>query len=88
MRQAAALPLVAITAWDALERSRLTASDHILIHGGVGGDDALVQPSLKRILDIETDRLVRESANMTSRRVVGRADPISRWASGNPASTR
>ena len=37
MRQAAALPLVAITAWDALERSRLTASDHILIHGGVGG---------------------------------------------------
>jgi NADPH2:quinone reductase len=37
MREAAALPLVAITAWDALERSGLTASDHILIHGGVGG---------------------------------------------------
>jgi NADPH2:quinone reductase len=37
MREAAALPLVAITAWDALERSGVTASDHILIHGGVGG---------------------------------------------------
>jgi NADPH:quinone reductase len=36
-REAAALPLVAITAWQALERSGLTASDHILIHGGVGG---------------------------------------------------
>lgn len=37
MREAAALPLVSITAWDALERSALSASDHILIHGGVGG---------------------------------------------------
>jgi NADPH2:quinone reductase len=37
MREAAALPLVAITAWDALERSALSASSHILVHGGVGG---------------------------------------------------
>jgi NADPH:quinone reductase len=37
MHEAAALPLVAITAWDALERSALAAADHILIHGGVGG---------------------------------------------------
>jgi NADPH:quinone reductase len=37
MREAAALPLVSITAWDALERSRLSANDHILVHGGVGG---------------------------------------------------
>jgi NADPH:quinone reductase len=37
MRQAAALPLVAITAWDLLERSMVGATDHILIHGGVGG---------------------------------------------------
>jgi NADPH:quinone reductase len=37
MREAAALPLVAITAWDALERTALSAMDHILVHGGVGG---------------------------------------------------
>jgi NADPH2:quinone reductase len=37
MREAAALPLVAITAVDALERSRVIEADHILIHGGVGG---------------------------------------------------
>src|SRR6202030_2861611 len=37
MREAAALPLVSITAWDAFERSQLGASDHVLIHGGVGG---------------------------------------------------
>jgi NADPH2:quinone reductase len=37
IREAAALPLVAITAWDLLERSLVGAADHILIHGGVGG---------------------------------------------------
>ncbi len=37
LREVAALPLVAITAWDAMERTALTASDHILVHGGVGG---------------------------------------------------
>jgi NADPH2:quinone reductase len=37
MREAAALPLVAITAWDGLERSMVGHADHILIHGGVGG---------------------------------------------------
>ena len=37
MREAAALPLVAITACDALERSMVSSSDHVLIHGGVGG---------------------------------------------------
>jgi NADPH:quinone reductase len=37
MHQAAALPLVAITAWDALERASLSAPDHVLVHGGVGG---------------------------------------------------
>ena len=36
MREAAALPLVSITAWDAWTDA-LSASDHILIHGGVGG---------------------------------------------------
>jgi NADPH:quinone reductase len=37
MHEAAALPLVAITAWEALERASLAASDHVLVHGGVGG---------------------------------------------------
>jgi hypothetical protein len=32
MHEAAALPLVAISAWNALERSTLAASDHILIY--------------------------------------------------------
>ncbi|MDW9670250.1 zinc-binding dehydrogenase [Sinorhizobium meliloti] len=37
MREAAALPLVSITAWDALERTGVSGRDHVLIHGGVGG---------------------------------------------------
>lgn len=38
MTQAAALPLVAITAWEALfDRLRIRAGDQILIHGGAGG---------------------------------------------------
>jgi len=38
MRQAAALPLVTITAWMALfERIRLQAGMHVLVHGGTGG---------------------------------------------------
>lgn len=36
-REAAALPLVSITAWDAMERAGVKAGDHILIHGGTGG---------------------------------------------------
>lgn len=37
MRDAAALPLVTLTAWDALERAELAAGQHVLIHGGTGG---------------------------------------------------
>jgi NADPH2:quinone reductase len=38
MEQAAALPLVTITAWEALfTRAKLTSGQTILIHGGVGG---------------------------------------------------
>lgn len=37
MREAAALPLVAITAVDAFERAALAAGEHVLIHGGAGG---------------------------------------------------
>lgn len=38
MEEAAALPLVAITAWEALfDREQITAGQHVLIHGAVGG---------------------------------------------------
>ncbi len=36
-REAAALPLVSITAWDAMERAGVSAGDHVLVHGGTGG---------------------------------------------------
>ena len=36
-REAAALPLVTITAWEALDRSQLSAGQTILVHGGTGG---------------------------------------------------
>jgi NADPH2:quinone reductase len=37
MRQAAALPLVTITAWEGLERAGLNKGQTCLIHGGTGG---------------------------------------------------
>ncbi|WP_338452216.1 zinc-dependent alcohol dehydrogenase family protein [Niallia oryzisoli] len=38
MEEAAAIPLVAITAWEALfDRAKLSAGDEILIHGAAGG---------------------------------------------------
>lgn len=37
MREAAALPLVGITAWEGLERAQARASQKILVHGGTGG---------------------------------------------------
>ncbi len=38
MEQAAALPLVTITAWEALfDRARIQPGQHVLVHGGTGG---------------------------------------------------
>lgn len=37
LREAAALPLVAITAWEGLERAGVGAGSRVLIHGGAGG---------------------------------------------------
>ncbi len=37
MKQAAAVPLVGITAWEGLDRCDLGPQDHILVHGGMGG---------------------------------------------------
>ena len=36
-REAAALPLVAITAWQGMEKLALRAGDTVLVHGGTGG---------------------------------------------------
>lgn len=37
LRDAAALPLVAITAWEALDRLGVGKGTHLLVHGGTGG---------------------------------------------------
>ncbi|WP_432284331.1 zinc-binding dehydrogenase [Aminobacter sp. BA135] len=37
MGEAAALPLVSITAWNCMARADVCAADHILVHGGCGG---------------------------------------------------
>lgn len=37
MREAAALPLVSITAWNCLDRAGVDADDHVLVHAGCGG---------------------------------------------------
>lgn len=37
MREAAALPLVAITAWEGLQRAGVQAGQKVLVHGGTGG---------------------------------------------------
>ncbi|WP_166425787.1 zinc-dependent alcohol dehydrogenase family protein [Paraglaciecola sp. 20A4] len=37
MREAAALPLVAITAYEGLERAQIKAEQNVLVHGGSGG---------------------------------------------------
>ncbi|QET06270.1 zinc-dependent alcohol dehydrogenase family protein [Cupriavidus pauculus] len=38
MREAAALPLIVITAWEGLiDRARVKAADKVLVHGGAGG---------------------------------------------------
>lgn len=37
MREAAALPLVSITAVQALEKAEPSYTDHVLVHGGTGG---------------------------------------------------
>ncbi|MBN9219966.1 MAG: zinc-dependent alcohol dehydrogenase family protein [Mesorhizobium sp.] len=37
MREAAAMPLVSITAWNCMERADVGAGDHVLVHAGCGG---------------------------------------------------
>lgn len=67
--QAAALPLVSITAWEALvDRARIRPADHVLIQGGTGGVGHLAIQLAKAVgatvsTTVSTDekaRLVRE----------------------------
>ena len=37
MREAAAMPLVSITAWNCMARADVRAADHVLVHAGCGG---------------------------------------------------
>lgn len=37
MREAAALPLVTLTAWEGVQRARIKPGDAVLVHGGAGG---------------------------------------------------
>lgn len=37
MREAAAMPLVSITAWNCMSRADVRATDHVLVHAGCGG---------------------------------------------------
>jgi NADPH2:quinone reductase len=37
MREAAAMPLVSITAWNCMSRADVRAGDHVLVHAGCGG---------------------------------------------------
>ena len=37
MRDAAALPLELLTAWEAIERLHISEGDHVLVHAGIGG---------------------------------------------------
>lgn len=37
MREAAAMPLVSITAWNCMARADVRAGDHVLVHAGCGG---------------------------------------------------
>jgi NADPH2:quinone reductase len=36
-RQAAALPLAVITAWEGLDKAKIQSGQHVLVHGGTGG---------------------------------------------------
>jgi NADPH2:quinone reductase len=49
MREAAALPLVTITAWEGLfQRANLRAGWRILVHGGAGGAASLINAQIAR----------------------------------------
>ncbi|MEM8547536.1 MAG: zinc-dependent alcohol dehydrogenase family protein [Pseudomonadota bacterium] len=47
LREAAALPLVGITAFEGLQRARVTAGQKVLVHGGAGGVGHVAVPLAK-----------------------------------------
>lgn len=67
-RETAALPLVAITAWEAVARTKLATADRVLVHGGTGGVGHLVVQLAKAkgayvattVINAEAARTARE----------------------------
>lgn len=61
----AALPLVTITAWEGLDKLRLTADDRILVHGGTGGvGHIVVQLAKSRGLNVTATASSAEKASL------------------------
>ncbi|QIM70338.1 zinc-dependent alcohol dehydrogenase family protein [Bordetella trematum] len=75
MREAAALPLVGITAWDAMARSGVSQGEHVLVHGGAGGvGHVAIQLAKARGARVATTVLSQESADFA--RALGADDVI------------
>lgn len=74
LREAAALPLVAITAWEGLERAGVGAGTRVLVHGGTGGVGH-VAVQLARARGTEVCTTVSSPAKAEIVRALG-AEPI------------
>lgn len=61
MRQAAALPLVSITAWEAIARANLRSSEHVLVHGGTGGVGHIAVQLARELEAVVTATVGKES---------------------------
>jgi NADPH2:quinone reductase len=63
MREAAALPLVAITTFDGIARAAISSAHHVLVHGGAGGvGHVALQIALARGATVSTTVSARSSA--------------------------
>ena len=74
MREAAALPLVAITAFDGIDRAGVSPGQHVLIHGGTGGVGHIaLQIALARGAAVSTtvsERSLAEAARLGAANVI------------------
>jgi NADPH2:quinone reductase len=85
LRQAAALPLVAITAWDALHgKAGMRAGEHALIHGGAGGVGH-VAVQLAKAAGLTVAATVSSLAKAGLARSLG-ADEIIKYTEEEPAA--
>jgi NADPH2:quinone reductase len=76
MREAAALPLVTITAWEGLDRAGVQPGDAVLIHGGAGGVGH-VAVQLAKARGAEVFATVSTPAKAAVARSLGAAQTIS-----------